>query len=388
MLAYSWAIRLHDYFYGLVTADRISLLISMIASFFLLKRVAVKIGKRTTIVFVALILLPFSVYPLIDQLVLFTQHSWMIVHLFVMTTVLGIRSLFDSKLLFLTPVLFASVFFYPFNFEKAQLRFYDRLESSIETRHGEAQIVQWKKDYWMYYNGQLQFSTIDGHMFREAYVQPVVQFTNESSKVLLIGGDNGIVENELAKYPVELTILPLDLEFHQFARTSDKIRFNAVSKRDVSDGLDPFEFLISHRELYDIIIVDMPDPLNLNYKQYYTLEFYDFIYASLKPKGVMVTQSGDLYKNGIGVQQVWNSVSAAGFVAIPFQCQIPTIGHWSWVMGSKGMTLTEVKQVLSNVKATETVWWNQESADLMFSMGKTYFSSKTSTINTLTETSK
>ncbi len=360
----------------------------MIASFFLLKRVANKIEKRNEIVFVILMLLPFAIYPIIDRLVLFTQHSWLIIHLFVVLTVLGVRSLSSSRLLFFSPILYLAVFFYPFNFQKAQLRFYDRLESSIETRHGEAQIVQWKKDYWMYYNGQLQFSTIDGHMLREAYVQPIMQLAREESEVLLIGGDNGLVESELSKFSINLTVVPLDFEFHRFARESQNIPFQAVTNREVKIGQNAFEFLAINLNIYDIIIIDMPDPINLDYSQYYTHEFYSLIRASLKEEGVMITQSGDLYKSGDLVQRVWNSVSEAGLNTVPFQCQIPTIGHWTWVIGSKGRSSGEVKEVMSDVSVGETVWWSQEAADMIFASGKSYFTSKTSSINTLNQASK
>ncbi len=360
----------------------------MIASFFLLKHVANKIEKRNAIVFVTLMLLPFAIYPIIDQLVLFTQHSWLIIHLFVVLTVLGVRSLSSSRLLFFSPILYLSVFFYPFNFQKAQLRFYDRLESSIETRHGEAQIVQWKKDYWMYYNGQLQFSTIDGHMLREAYVHPIMQLAGEGSEVLLIGGDNGIVESELSKFSVNLTVVPLDFEFHRFARENKKIPFNSVTNRKINRSEDPFGYLATHLSSYDVIIIDMPDPTNLEYSQYYTQEFYSLIEASLKEEGVMVTQSGDLYKSGNLVQRVWNSVSGVGLNIVPFQCQIPTIGHWTWVIGSKGRSSREVKEVMSDVSVGETVWWSQEAADMIFAFGKSYFTSKTSSINTLNQASK
>ncbi len=300
-------------------------------------------------------------------------------------TALGVRTLFESKFLFLTPLVFAGVFLFPFEFQKAQLKFYDKLESSIETRFGEAQIVQWKGDYWMYYNGQLQFSTIDGHMFREAYIQPLMQFGDEEVDVLLVGGDNGLLESELSKFKVSLTILPLDPEFHSFARSSNAIAFKRVNDKVVEERVNIFDFLSNHVDQYDIVIIDTPDPLNLNYQQYYTAEFYELVFGSLQDEGLMVTHSGDFYKNGTQVRQIWNSVEYVGFHVLPYQCQIPTIGHWSWVIGAKNLKAEEMMMVLSGISDTESIWWNQEAADLMFAFGKDYFSKGTTGVNTLNQ---
>ena len=382
-LAFSWAIRLHDYFFGLVMADRISLAATMIIVFLLSKTIALKLSKWPISIFLLLAGLAFLIYFLIYESVIISPHSWLLIHLFLALCALGIRSIFNSRLLFLTPLILTGVFLFPFDFQKEQLRFYDRLESSIETRYGKAQIVQWKQDYWLYYNGQLQFSTIDKHVFQEAYVQPIMQFADKNSEVLLIGGDNGMVESELSKFPISLTILPLDPEFHSFMRNRAALSFQQVSNKSVLEETNVFRFLSGVDDRYDIIIIDAPDPLSLDYQQFYTREFYQFVNSSLKENGFMVTQSGDLFKKGRAAQSIWNTVKESGFHIVPSQCQIPTIGHWSWVIGAKKATSSQMMEVFSGVEDEETIWWNQQAADMMFSFGKNYFVNETAVVNTL-----
>lgn len=383
ILAFGWAIQLHEYFYGLVFADYVSLAATIIASSLLLKKLAIKLENWPISTFLGLVSLPFIFYLFIYHSVVLSPYSWLLIHLFLALATLGVRALIHSKLLFPSSIAFGLVFLFPFSFQKEQLRFYDRLESSVETRHGEAQIVQWKGDYWMYYNGQLQFSTVDKHMFQEAYVQPIMQLAGENSEVLLIGGDNGMVESELSKFSVSLTILPIDPEFHSFSRESTNIPFQPASDKTIIEEANAFHFLLEHVDQYDVVIIDTPDPLSLDYQQYYSQEFYQLINSSLREDGFMVTQSGDLFKNGISVERIWNSVEESGFYILPAQSQIPTIGHWSWVIGSKESTAYEMKMVLTNVETEETIWWNQEAADLMFSFGKNYFSNGTTATNTL-----
>ncbi|MFK7952292.1 MAG: hypothetical protein AB8B73_05555 [Ekhidna sp.] len=384
-LAFFWGIQLYSYFFGAVLADKIGLLLSMLFSFFLLRKVASIISNRPITVFALLVLLPFVVHPLITLLVTFTSIGWLIVHLFVILTVLGVGALFHSKTLYGVPFAFGLVFFVPFSFEKEQLNFYDKIESSIETRFGSAQIAKWKEHFWLYYNGQLQFSTLDGHIYQEAYIQPVMQLANQKNKVLLVGGDSGWIESELSHFRDFVTILPLDFAFHEFARNSPSIPFSSVKNKEVISNTDVFQHLADHVSSYDLIIIDVPDPLNVDYKQYYTWEFYELVFKSLKKDGFMVTQSGDYYKNGVEVQRIWNSVASGGFQTLPYQCQIPTIGQWSWVIGAKSMNSDKMKVAFSEVKENSAIWWNQEAADMIFSFGKPYFSVKTSAINTLNE---
>jgi len=298
---------------------------------------------------------------------------------------IGVLLIIKTKVLFLLPISYSIVFFIPYDFQEEQLKFYDRVESSIETRLGEAQIVRWKNDFWMYYNQQLQFSTIDKHLYQEAYVHPVMQFVAAGSEVLLIGGDNGAVEDELSKFEntISLTQLTLDPVFYDFARSNASIPSRKFEEKIVKQK-DVFRFLSQGEDFFDLIIIDLPDPTNVEYAQYYTMEFYLLAYQRLKSSGLLITQSGDTNRKGNEVQKIWNSIAEVGLNVLPYQCQIPSIGQWSWVIGSKEMSSEEMRSNLSDIASTSTIWWNQEAMDLMLASGKqSFFSRETSEINHL-----
>ena len=388
VLAFFWASRVHDYFFGVSSADQFGFLTVMLVGVVLFSRISFIENKtKEFLVATSLQLLLFALYPLVSWLLLFSDLSWIAVYLLLILTSYVLVRLFQSKLLFSLLIGFIVVFYMPYEFRQEQQRFYDRVESSIQTREGEAQLVRWKEDFWLYYNQQFQFSTLDKHMYQEAYVQPVMQFIEKGSSVLLIGGDNGVVEDELSNFQgdISLSILILDSAFYNFSRLNNDLSVKEFETKEEISGQDVFEFLSLKSAQFDLIIIDVPDPVNLDFSQYYTVEFYELVASALTDHGFLVTQSGDYYKNGTKAHQIWNSIAYVEMNVLPLQSQIPTIGQWSWVIGAKGQSTAEMKNQLSEVAPTAANWWNQEAADLMMSFGKDYFSEGTREVNYLVE---
>ena len=52
-------------------------------------------------------------------------------------------------------------------------------------------------------------------------------------------------------------------------------------------------FLLSYPDYFDVIVLDLPDPIKDNPTAFlYTLKFYQMLRARLKPGGILVTQAG------------------------------------------------------------------------------------------------
>lgn len=377
LLAYLWANQIYAYFYGITIADQLGLILIIALCVFFLTKIKHRIPTNPWIVTGTGFLSPFLVYPIISELIHTSDYSWVVVPAFLVMASAAI--VLQERIIQYGIVLagFLGVFLVPYDFVEIQMRFYDRLEGVIETRQGSAQLVSWKNDSWLYYNGQLQYATLDKKMFQEAYVRPIMQFSEEGERVLLVGGDNGMVEDELSRIgrSVDLTILPMDKEFHRWVRDEHRTSIVHYTRKKVHFDEDFFHYLDSNQRAYDIIIVDLPDPVNLDYLQYYTLEFYALCNNALKEDGFLVTQTGDLFKNSQKVFDAWETVRQSGFEILPYQCQVPTVGHWTWVVGSKSQNATAMKTVLSSIEAQDTEWWNQEAMHYMMSFGKqTYFS--------------
>lgn len=362
---------MHAYFFGITPADQVAGAVVGIVCGLLGWSLRRRLPASEMVVAMLLVALPAALHPAISSLILVTDLSWVTIYFFVSLTVAGAMYVTSARAQTTILVGLIVAFMIPFRFETAQFRFFDRVEEAYETRMGSVQVVRWKQDYWLYYNDQLQFSTLDKHMYQEAYVQPIVQFLQQGASVLLIGGDNGIVESELSKFPnsLRLTRLPYDSAFYRRSLESEWLSNTSFPTKEVLLNEHFFHFLSNHKGRFDAIIIDMPDPINVEYKQYYQAVFYDLCFQALNENGLIVSQTGDAFKNKAKVKQVEAEFALAGFASLPYVCQIPTIGHWSWVLGAKSRTVKEMRSVLSKVDTGATQWWNQDAMNLMMYTG-------------------
>lgn len=294
-----------------------------------------------------MIILPWFLFEIIGALVFQTNWGSVGLHTFILVMCLGLAYQREHTFSVALTINFLLLYLFPFSENEGQRQYYDRIVDSRETRKGTFQEVQWRNDSWHYYNGILQYSTVDQHIWQEAYIQPVMQLVSKNASVCLIGGESDILQKELWKFGIVPTVFPYDSE----------------DSNETIAGL-----LGSSTERFDLIIVDLPDPINVEYGQYYSTGFYGLCFSTLKEDGMIVSHAGGLYSKASQRKTIWKNAESAGFETTPYHTQIPTIGQWTWFIGTKSSL--DVKARLRNiVPKTETKWWDQEAMDMMLSFG-------------------
>ena len=315
-------------------------------------------GRKSLFPILAAIV-PWLLFPITLLLIKNTTWGTVGLHAYIVLVFFLVVNGLQSKWLLVSCLSMVAVYFYPWEFSTEQKQFFDPVHASLETRKGIGRVVQWKGDYWHYYNNQLQYSTIDGHIWTEAYAQPAMHLLPEDAKVLLIGGESRLLIPELGKYFNDISILPYDLEFHQ------KFESYTVPYFDVPIP----DFLLNNEDTFDLIILDLPDPINVEFAQFYSEAFYALCYQSLGPNGLMVSHSGDLFARNMGVKKIWKNAENSEFAVTTYHAQIPTLGHWTWFIGAK--TREGIREKLSEASPKgETKWWNQEAMDMMLNFGE------------------
>src|SRR5206468_8625237 len=175
-----------------------------------------------------------------------------------------------------------------------------------------------KNDYLLTLNGGLQFSSLDEVRYHEFLVHVPMVFARERVSVLVLGGGDGLGLREILKYPnVEsVTLVDLDPAMTHFAATHPVMtalnhrsfadaRVAVVQSGAVVEGprqlvsgeephpharhlhgddlpvaevsvvnIDADKFLREVQEVYDVVIVDFPDPRSIELCKLYSKEFY------------------------------------------------------------------------------------------------------------------
>jgi spermidine synthase len=143
-------------------------------------------------------------------------------------------------------------------------------------------------------DGYLQVTEHDSTMYHEMLVLPAMNIHPNPKKVLIIGGGDGGALHQVTKFDVEdIDLVDIDGMVINISREL----LPSVSKGAFEDQRlnlvidDGRKFIEQHKNSYDIIIIDLPDPAKLHLALLYSKEFYSLVRDSLRKNGIMVTQS-------------------------------------------------------------------------------------------------
>ena len=136
-------------------------------------------------------------YPLTQYLIGISDHGLVWINVIALSSVLVGMQL-KMKWLILPIFAVSIVWIIPYNFAPNQKNYTENVILSITTRKGVIDQVLWKDDRWTYYNGRLSTATPDQSMYGEATLYPLLQVLPKEAKILIIGGDNGVIVQQLA----------------------------------------------------------------------------------------------------------------------------------------------------------------------------------------------
>ena len=146
-------------------------------------------------------------------------------------------------------------------------------------------------------DGKTQSTESDEFIYHESLVHPAMLFHPEPKTVFIGGGgEGGTLREVLAHRSVEsATMIDLDREVVELCRAHlpGHHQGSFDDPRVTLRHEDARAFLQSGGDGYDVIILDLVDPLEEGTAYLlYTDEFYRIAKARLNPGGVLVTQSG------------------------------------------------------------------------------------------------
>jgi len=204
---------------------------------------------------------------------------------------------------------------------------------------------QGRAGYRLFLNGNLQFAQRDEYRYHEALVHPAMAAFSASGasprQVAVLGGGDGMAVREILKYQgvEQVTLVELDpamttlfgsqpalVSLNQAALQSPKVKIvNA----------DAFTWLEQSADVFDVIVVDFPDPTNFNIGKLYTQSFYALLDRHLAASGYAVIQTTSPL---VARQSFWTVVStieSAGLTATPYHAHVPSFGEWGFVIASR-----------------------------------------------------
>lgn len=269
-----------------------------------------------------------------------------------------------------------------------QKKYKDKIVYSEQSKYQKIVITQWKDNYWLFINGNQQLSSFDEEMYHEPLVHPALSLTKTPHNILVLGGGDGCAVREILKYPEvkKITLVDLDPAMTNLGKNNPimkEINEDAFSNNKVQlINTDGYTYIENTMEMFDIIIIDLPDPKTIELGRLYSYEFYSKCYRQLRKYGVIITQSGSPYFAPEAFACIDKTLEKAGFSTIPMHNQVVTLGEWGWIIGAKNISKQNLKEELISLQfpSIETKWINNESMSLLTSFGKDFFRADSSEI--------
>lgn len=190
-------------------------------------------------------------------------------------------------------------------------------------------------------DGDLMLTEKDEFIYHEMISHVPMAVHPQVERILVIGGGDGGVVRELAKYDTveQIDVVeadPLLVEvcrkyFPQMACSLNDPRVHIYHE----DGL---RFIRSKSDAYDLIIIDSPNPFGAG-EGLFTKEFYGNCFNALHEDGIMINQhESPFYKEeAFQCQRMHKRIIESFPISKIYQAHIPSYpsGHWLFGFASK-----------------------------------------------------
>ena len=278
----------------------------------------------------------------------------------------------------------------------AEDKFYqDRIVFAASSPYQRIVVTRGGAGHRLFLNGNLQFAERDEYRYHEALVHPVMAAHGAPKKVAVLGGGDGMAVREVLKHAsVErITLVELDPNMTklfsehatlaalnggalkspkvhivntdafqwlqqgdgpsaagppQGASAPSGLRPAAPSlpaqawtgRRAAASGGDSFSEpreagSVGVDNLFDVIVVDFPDPTNFAIGKLYTNSFYALLDRRLAASGYAVIQTTSPLVARRSFWTVVQTIESVGLGATPYHAHVPSFGEWGFVIAGR-----------------------------------------------------
>jgi len=200
----------------------------------------------------------------------------------------------------------------------------------------------------LFLNGGLQFDSVDEHRYHEALVHPAMGLAGRTGSVLVLGGGDGMAIREVLRHEGVESVTLVDLDPAMTRLFKEHPRLGALNEGALDDprvavvNQDAFEFLKTDDAIYNVILIDLPDPKNPSLSKLYSLAFYTAAARRLARDGVLVTQATSPVYARKAFWSISRTLDATAdpyrdgkqLSTVAYHAYVPSFGDWGFVAAS------------------------------------------------------
>ncbi len=252
--------------------------------------------------------------------------------------------------------------------------FYDRISRNLIQLHGIEEMLYTGQTKFqsieiirsgsfgklLVLDSKIQSSEVDEFIYHEALVLPPMITHPGPETVFIAGGGEGATLREVLSHNTVKRAVMVDIDEEVIAICQeflpDYSRGSFEDERAEVYYTDAREYLAKSRESFDIIIIDLPEPIEEGPAYLlYTKEFYQLAQNRLTANGIVCVQSGSAAWTELENLSAVNYTLKSVFpIVCAYQVDVPSFGGpWGFCLASSNLspTLLTVDEIDSRIAA-------------------------------------
>jgi len=231
-------------------------------------------------------------------------------------------------------------------------------------------------------DGKIQSSEVDEFIYHEALVQPSMITHPSPETVFIAGGGEGATVREVLSHNTVKRAVMVDIDEEVIAICKkylpDHSQGTFEDQRTELHHADARDYLAKCGETFDIIIIDLPDPIEEGPAYLlYTQEFYQLVRDRLTGNGIISVQAGSAALTELlNFSAVNNTLKSVFPIVCPYQVDVPSFGGpWGFCLASLNLnpvllSATEIDNRISARSLTGLKLYDGLTHQGMFSLPK------------------
>ncbi len=213
-------------------------------------------------------------------------------------------------------------------------------------------------------DGKIQSSEADEFIYHEALVHPAMITHPNPQTVFIAGGGEGATLREVLSHNTVKRAVMVDIDEEVIALVKkylpDHNRGAFADARTELYHVDAREYLEKSTEEFDIIVIDLPDPIEEGPAyRLYTREFYKIVSDRLNDEGLIAVQAGSASFNELlNLTAVNNTLNSVFPIVTTHEVDVPCFGGpWGFCIASRKynpgqLTIDEINERISQRSLT------------------------------------
>ncbi|XDD49883.1 polyamine aminopropyltransferase [Leptospira sp. WS92.C1] len=217
----------------------------------------------------------------------------------------------------------------------------DEIILSKQSQFQRIIVTRWKNEIRLFLNGHLQFSSRDEYRYHETLVHPSILAHPYPKNVLVLGGGDGLAVREILKHEKIESVTLVDLDPAVTGLFTDHPVLKELNQGSLKNpkvkviNTDAFVWLEESDQIFDVVIIDFPDPSNFSLGKLYTTAFFHVLKRRMNESSVLEIQSTSPLFARSSYWCIERTISSLGFKTTPLHVYVPSFGEWGFVVASQ-----------------------------------------------------